>query len=138
MKNDLQEFEEFLSQREKIGRNYVCGDASSLGRIVTHVSPASFFGPQGGSRQGADTVWSDYEEEATRFEPGGDNRFDILHMGASEGLAYWTGFQHAVVRLRGQPDAVSMDLRVTEVFRREGDQWRMIHRHADMLATEAG
>ena len=70
------------------------------------------------------------------FNPNGETQFEILHMGASQGLAYWVGFQRARARLRDQPEPVPMNLRVTEIFRREADSWKLIHRHADMLATE--
>src|SRR6266700_3769451 len=106
MNNDLHAFEQFMKQREEAAQAYVNGDAVPLSHIRTHVSPATFFGPSGGYRQGADDVWSTYEHDATLFEPGSDTSFEILQMGASEGLAYWIGFQRATARMRGSKDAI--------------------------------
>ena len=136
MDNDLKDFEQFMKEREDAARAYVSGDAAPLRRISTRVSPATFFGPQGGYRQGADDVFSKYEHDAAIFEPGGDSNFEILQMAASEGIAYWVGFQRADARMSGSTEAIPMNLRVTEVFRREGAEWKLIHRHADTLATE--
>src|SRR3954468_2617181 len=89
------------------------------------------------SVQGARDEFSRYERDAEAFEPGGDTSFEILHMGASDGLAYWVGFQRATAHLRGRTEPVPFNLRVTEVFRREGGEWKLIHRHADTLKETA-
>jgi ketosteroid isomerase-like protein len=136
MTNDLHEFEQFMKQREEVARAYVRGDARPLGQIVTRHSPATFFGPQGGYRQGAETVSSTYEHDAAAFAPGGDSHFEILQMAASDGIAYWVGFQRATVHMQGRKEAIPMTLRVTEVFRREDGAWKMIHRHADTLPLD--
>jgi ketosteroid isomerase-like protein len=48
-----------------------------------------------------------------------------------------SGFQRATAHLSGRGEAVPMNLRVTELFRREGDAWKLVHRHADFLVSEA-
>jgi ketosteroid isomerase-like protein len=136
MNNDQHDFEQFMKQRDEVARAYVSGKAAPLGEIVARHSPATFFGPRGGSRQDTEAVWSQYECDATTFEGGGESQLEILHMAASDGLAYWVGFQRATIHLRGRPAAVPFNLRVTELFRREGDTWKLIHRHADPLISE--
>lgn len=135
MNSDLHDFEQFMRQRDAAARAYVRGEAAPLGRIVSHASPTTFFGPNGGHKQGADDVWSTYEHDATSFQPGGESRFEILHMAASDGLAYWVGFQRATARFERSSEAIPINLRVTELFRREGDSWKLIHRHADTLMS---
>jgi ketosteroid isomerase-like protein len=93
--------------------------------------------PRGGHTQGARDVVERYLRDAKAFAPGGETDFEILHMGASDGIGYWVGHQRAKARMQGQDQPVPMNLRITEIFRREGDAWKLIHRHADMLATES-
>lgn len=58
-------------------------------------------------------------------------------MEADGNIGNWVGFLTGSVRMRGKKDAVATNLRVTEIFRREGKEWKLIHRNADPLAIKA-
>jgi ketosteroid isomerase-like protein len=135
--NDAQrDFEQFMKQRSEVARAYINGDAAPLGEIAARHDPATFFKPSGGFLQGADAVWSQFEHDAGNFERGSEGQLEILHLAADEELAYWVGFQRATARLRGRPETVPFNLRVTEIFRREEGSWKLIHRHVDPLLSE--
>lgn len=136
MKTDTESFTEFMAQRREIAEAYVNGDAEPLRDIVTHAMPATFFPPKGGRHQGATRVAGVYERDAKSFDDGSETELEILQSAASDGVGYWVGIQHAKAKLRGKSEPVPMDLRITEIFRRTGDDWKLVHRHADMLATE--
>ena len=133
MNKDLDDFETFMQQRQQVANAYVNGDAEPLGNISAKISPVTFFSPKGNYEQGAKQVFSVQENDAGNFEPGSSSEFEIFHMSASEGLAYWVGLQHAMVRVKGQQDVVPFHLRITEIFRKDKNQWKLIHRHADAL-----
>jgi hypothetical protein len=136
MSKETDSFAEFMQRRAEAAAAYICGDPAPLGQLTARSGEATFYAPRGGAVAGAEDVWSTYERDVAAFAPGGENRFEILQMAASDGLAYWVGFQRATVYMRGRADAVEFNLRVTEVFRREGDDWKLVHRHADPLASE--
>jgi ketosteroid isomerase-like protein len=130
------DFETFLKRRADIARAYVNGDASLLDQIVARSGAASFFPPTGGSEKGAEAVAARYDTDVKAFRPGGETSFEILQSAASSDVAYWTGFQSAKVKMQGQDVPVAMKLRVTELFRRVGGEWQLVHRHADPLAEK--
>jgi ketosteroid isomerase-like protein len=55
------------------------------------------------------------------------------HRGRASGdLGYVVGIEHSTVSVGGAtPEAY--ELRVTEVFRREDGEWKVVHRHADPM-----
>jgi ketosteroid isomerase-like protein len=46
-------------------------------------------------------------------------------------MAYTAGLEHTSVSIDGQPR--SYTLRVTQVYRREGGDWKVVHRHGDTV-----
>lgn len=136
MNSNLEDFKEFIRRREEAAESYVNGDAEPLALLSAEISDATFFAPNGGFVQGAEDVLARYKADAKSFAPESKSRFEILQMAASDEIAYWTGFQRAAVHFNGKPEAVEFNLRITEIFRREGDDWKLVHRHADALAEE--
>lgn len=132
--NNLHDFAEFMKRREQAAGAYVSGDASPLLGLASQSDPATFFGPSGGHVSGSDAVRSSHEQGAKMFAPGAENRFEILHMAQSGDLAYWVGFQRATTHMK-DGSTVPFDLRITELYRREEGEWKLIHRHADTLVA---
>ena len=120
---------------EDAARAYVVGDAGPVLNITARSGLATFFPPMGGFQVGAEAIRWRYERDAANFAPGAQNQLEILHMAAGEDIAYWVGFQRATVHMR-DGSRVPFNLRIIEIFRREGGEWKMVHRHADTLAAE--
>jgi len=125
-------FADFMQQRRRVANAFVNGDPRPLNDISTASDPATIFSPNGRAAQGAAHVLEINEVGSHRFH-GGTTDIEILHSGESGDLAYWTGIQRADVHLEGHDDMTPMALRVTELFRRENGEWKLIHRHADPL-----
>jgi NAD(P)H-dependent FMN reductase/ketosteroid isomerase-like protein len=126
------DFEAFLREREAVSNTYIGGSPDALLKLAVCHDPATFFSPRGENVEGAMAVRAAHEAGAKAFAPGSEGHFEILQSGASGQLGFWTGIQHATVRFAGKPEPVTMALRTTEVFRLEGGDWKLCHRHADM------
>lgn len=127
-------FDEFLADRQAAAKRYVSGDGTPLDALLPHEGEASFHSPSGDTVLGAREVATRYMRDASSFVAEGETRFEVIQKVAVGDLAFFTGFQIAKVHLHGKSVPIEMRLRVTEVFRRDGDDWKLVHRHADMGA----
>jgi ketosteroid isomerase-like protein len=128
------DFWEFIELRKQAAAAYVDGDPLPLFQILRSTSPASLFSSKGGIIEGADNVVARYRSDLTLLKTAPQADLEILHADTSGQLAYWVGFQHAIVRLPGQPQPVIVRLRVTEIFSKDDGSWKLIHRHEDRHA----
>jgi ketosteroid isomerase-like protein len=61
-----------------------------------------------------------------------DYTFELLACDVAGDLAYTAGLEHTSASVDGVPR--SYTLRATQVYRREGGEWRVIHRHGDTVS----
>ena len=57
--------------------------------------------------------------------------FELQAYDVVDDMAYTAGLEHTSASVNGQPR--SYTLRATQVYRREGGEWKVAHRHADTV-----
>ena len=93
--------------------------------------PVTLFGAaMNGS--GWDEVSRIFRSIASRWSNCTDQRVEILAAGVSGDLAYTVELEHTSMSVHGVP-VEPYTLRVTQVYRREDGEWKVIHRHGDHL-----
>ena len=137
MTNDnkhLKSFENFMQVRLNASTDFVEGKFEPLEEKSVEKSPARIFPPYGICIQGVEEVNTFNNKGAANFLPGAKNEFKIMHQDADEHIAYWTGIQRSTVKMKGQDNDIIFNLRVTEIFRKENGEWKLMHRYADKLS----
>jgi ketosteroid isomerase-like protein len=90
------------------------------------------FGPFAVGRDGTRAAGS---RAAGNYTDGEILGFDRVATHISDDLACVVEVERFSVRLANAPELASVALRVTSVYRREADGWRLVHRHADPITA---
>ena len=131
-------FETFLDRFEAANTAFVNGDASLWMPLVSRSEQTSIFGGFGGQEVGWSQIGPRYEWAAAQFRPSGAKvEFEYLekHVGAE--TAYSVAIERCTVMYVDRPDEHPHVLRTTMVFRKENDDWKIVHRHADPLGPQS-
>ena len=104
-------------------------DAYSRREDVTLANP---FGP---AVRGWDKVAETLDFASSRFRDGEASGFETIAEYASEDIVTILEMEHWRARVGDREEVLPFDLRVTSTFRREGGEWKLVHRHADPITT---
>jgi hypothetical protein len=93
---------------------------------------ATLMGAFGGTTLGGRKTAHRQRARNSMWETG-TGEVELVAGGVSDGIAWLVMVEHASVMFTGRPDESRWDLRVNELFRRNGESWERFHRHADPL-----
>jgi hypothetical protein len=134
--DDASEFQAFLRQFEEGTGRFINGDATLWKQHVSRRGDATIMGGFGGYEQGKE-VGPRYDWAAAQFRPSGAVlKVERLAFAVSGDLAYTVTIERSQALVAGQAAPMPMALRVTHMFRKEDDQWKLLHRHADHLVEK--
>jgi ketosteroid isomerase-like protein len=105
------------------------GDPAPRFAMWSHEDPVTLFGAAMAGR-GWDEVRGIFEHIAGRFSDCESCDWEVVAGGVSADLAYVVAIERTTCSIGGSPPT-AYALRSTTVFRRESDEWKVAHRHAD-------
>jgi len=111
------------------------GDPEPVKAIFSHLGDVSLANPWGPPAVGWERVSQALESAAARFKDGRVTAVDNLTKHVTSDLACFLDIEHWQAKVGGGDEMSPFDLRVTSIYRTEGDTWALVHRHADPLTT---
>jgi ketosteroid isomerase-like protein len=106
------------------------GDPEPMMEVWSHGSEVTTMHPLGGRETGWEEVRASWEQVAQAFSDGQVSLEDLVVVPLSDDVACTLGTEQGQATL-GE-ETVSIDWRVTNIYRREEGQWKMVLHHTDV------
>ena len=107
------------------------GDPDGYKALYSEAEDITLGNPFGGFRRGREAVLEQIERAASHYRDGATTAFETVTQHVGPDLAYTVEIERFRTKIGGQDHTSDLALRVTCIYRRETDGWRLVHRHAD-------
>ena len=126
------ELAELIERTAEAAKAYIRGDMRTYFTLIRHADDFTLMAPFGGEpTRGVDASPERLEALESYFQ-NGEAELDVVQTYTSGDLVVLVVIERQHGEVGGLPDQ-DWSLRVTLVFRRDGSEWRQVHRHADPL-----
>ena len=128
---------ELIDRMRDAASAYIRGDVRHYFALFDHPDDYTLMPPYGGDTMFGHHIRRTEEtlDELSRFFASGEAVLDVHQTYVSGDLVVLVAVERQHGEVGGYPDQ-DWSLRVTIVFRRDGDRWQIVHRHADPLVRE--
>src|SRR5439155_11523243 len=127
--------EQTLEQYHLAADEFAKGNPAPVKALWSHRDDVTLANPFGPSVRGWKQVSQALEYASSRFRDGEVTSFEGVARYETTDLASIHELERWQAKVGGREEVAAFDLRVTSTFRREGDTWKLVHRHADPVPT---
>lgn len=107
------------------------GNAQPFVELFSQREDVTLANPFGGIARGQENVRQTLERAASYYRDGEIVSIDNFETWLTEEVLGTVEVERLRARVAGRENFDEVALRVTSIFRHEGDEWRLVHRHAD-------
>lgn len=130
------EFQAMLAKMDAAQLELQNGKPEAFKALWSHADDVTLSGGFGGVvEKGWDQVGPRLDWVGKQFS-NGTNTHERVVANASGDLGYVVQMEHLRFQVPGQAKETTRDYRVTMIFRREKEGWRIVHRQADSQTTK--
>ena len=134
--SDRESFRTGISQQQHEAEEaLVRGDVGPRLEMWSHQDPVSLFAALGPSKSGWRELEPTFRSVASRLSGGRDVEYEIMEFGVTRDMAWAAGFARFFVSMDGGP-LTHRTLRITHLYRREGDERKVGHEHSNFEPTD--
>ena len=112
------------------------GNAEPFFDLYSKSDDATLANPFGPPARGLSEIEQAGRRAASNYRDGKVLGFENVTRVVSGDLGYTLEIERFETRVGGADNLAVVALRVTSVYRKEGGQWKLLHRHADPITTE--
>jgi ketosteroid isomerase-like protein len=123
---------DLVERAAKANDALLCGDIGGYLALIKHAEDYTLMAPFGGAPTHGFDRSGDRVAALARFFKSGTADLELVRAYASGDMVVLAVVERQRAEIGGLPEQ-DWSLRVTLVFRRQGNEWQLAHRHADPL-----
>jgi ketosteroid isomerase-like protein len=127
--------DETIDESHTALRAFAKGDPAPVKQLFSRRDDVMLANPFGPAAAGWSAASDALDFASSRFREGHLEGFDRIARYETADLAVIHETEHWVAKVAGRTDPSDFDLRATTTFRLEDGAWKIVHRHADPIAS---
>lgn len=128
-------FDDALNAFNAAHHDYVNGNPEPALAVFSQRDDVTLCNPVGPPCRGRESVERAGAEPSRHFSNGLLTGYEEVSRFVTDDLGYLVRIERGQAHIDDSPEPVPFALRVTMIFRREADGWRVAHRHADPVTA---